>query len=204
RRRRAGAPAPLPLHDVDEWAAGQERSARTDERWARLAAEVADFEQAKNHFSFTDGQKLHRALFRPDGLLAEVREMAHDPRPADRWVPVIEGLPQGEQEIRTQLDRMSADLGLRKIEWSNHFAYARRLAEFIAEARSLVARTEEGHQGPVALRLSAAQRRFALHLDDSWHQLVKEADELGEPACHPAKALLEALSALPKAGKENA
>ncbi|MBA9048681.1 MULTISPECIES: hypothetical protein [Streptomyces] len=198
------APAPLPLHDVDEWAAGQERSARTDERWARLAAEVADFEQAKNHFSFTDGQKLHRALFRPDGLLAEVREMAHDPRPADRWVPVIEGLPQGEQEIRTQLDRMSADLGLRKIEWSNHFAYARRLAEFIAEARSLVARTEEGHQGPAALRLSAAQRRFALHLDDSWHQLVKEADELGEPACHPAKALLEALSALPKAGKENA
>ncbi|MEV7503771.1 hypothetical protein [Streptomyces sp. NPDC093018] len=198
------APAPLPLQDVDEWAAGQERSARTDERWARLAAEVADFEQAKNHFSFTDGQKLHRALFRPHGILAEVREMAHDPRPADRWAPVIEGLPQGEQEIRTQLDRMSADLGLRKIEWSNHFAYARRLAEFIAEARSLVARSEEGRQGPAALRLSAAQRRFALHLDDSWHQLVKEADELGEPACHPAKALLEALSALPKAGKENA
>ncbi|MFF8988942.1 hypothetical protein ACF09H_03005 [Streptomyces sp. NPDC014983] len=198
------APAPLPLQDVDEWAAGQERSARTDERWARLAAEVDDFEQAKNHFSFTDGQKLHRALFRPAGILAEVREMAHDPRPADRWVPVVERLPQGEHEIRTQIDRMSADLGLRKIEWSNHFAYARRLAEFIAEARSLVARSEEGRQGPAAPRLTAPQRKFARHLDRSWHQLVKQAEELGEPACHPAKALLEALSALPKAGKENA
>ncbi|MEW2621524.1 hypothetical protein [Streptomyces sp. NPDC048106] len=198
------APAPLPLHDVDEWAAGQERSARTDERWARLAAEVDDFEQAKNHFSFTDGQKLHRALFRPDGLLTEVREMALDPRPAERWAPVVERLPQGEHEIRNQIDRMSADLGLHKIEWSNHFAYARRLAEFIAEARALVARSAEGGQGPAAPRLTPAQRRFALHLDRLWHQLVKDADELGEPACHPAKALLEALSALPKAGKENA
>ncbi|MER7920554.1 MULTISPECIES: hypothetical protein [unclassified Streptomyces] len=198
------APAPLPLQDVDEWAAGQERSARSDERWAGLAAGVAAFEQAKNHFSFTDGQKLHRALFRPGGILARVREMARDPRPADRWVPVAEELPQGEHDIRTQLDRMSADLGLRKIEWSNHFAYARNIAEFVAEARSLVAGSEEQLQGSPAPRLTAAQRRFALHLDDSWHQLLKEADELGEPACHPAKALLEALSALPKAGKENA
>ncbi|MGW4567568.1 hypothetical protein ACWEN3_36020 [Streptomyces sp. NPDC004561] len=198
------AQAPLPLQDVNEWAASQERSMRTDERWDRLAAEVDDFEQAKNHFSFLDGQKVHRALFHQDGMLAVVREVALHSVPADRWAQTVSGLPQGENEIRNHIDRMSADLGLRKIEWSNHFAYARRVAEFIAEARSLVARSEDRQQGPAAPRLTSPQRQFALHLDRHWHHLLKEADELGEPACHPAKALLEALSALPKAGKENA
>jgi hypothetical protein len=198
------APAPLPLQDVNEWAASQERSAGIEERWARLAAEVDDFEQAKNHFSFLDGQKVHRALFHQDGMLAKVREMAHRPAPPDQWAETVATLPQGENEIRNHVDRMSADLGLRKIEWSNHFAYARRVAEFIAEARSLVARSDDRQQGPAAPRLTAPQRAFALHLDRHWHHLLKEADELGEPACHPAKALLEALSALPKAGKENA
>lgn len=196
--------APLPLHDVNEWAANKERSARTRERWAGLAGEVNDFEQAKNHFNFLDGQKLHRALFLQGEMLDQVREMAQHSMPPERWAETVARLPQGENETRNRMDRMSVELGLRKIEWSNHFAYARRVAEFIAEARSLVAQSRGRQQGPAVPDLNAAQRRFARHLDRDWHRLLKEAEELGEPACHPTKALLEALSALPKAGRETA
>ncbi|MGW7687827.1 hypothetical protein ACWGMA_02855 [Streptomyces asiaticus] len=200
-----GTPAPLPLHDVKEWAANQERSAKADERWGRLAADVDNFEQVRNHFGFQDGQRLHRALFLPEGMLADVREMAQDPMPPDRWAETVARLPQGENETRNRMDRMSAELGLRKIEWSNHFSYARRVSEFIAAARALIAQSRDRQQGSAVLPvLTPAQRRFARHLDRDWTRLLKEADGLGEPACHPAKALLEALSALPRAGKENA
>ncbi|MDT9693411.1 hypothetical protein Q5762_34820 [Streptomyces sp. P9(2023)] len=202
-------PAPLPLRDAREWAARQEKLTDTRGRWARLAAELDDFAQITHHFTFQDGEKLHRALFRSDHMLALLREAAGHASPPGPGTEDILALPRGEQEVRAVLDQLAMKLGVRKIEWRNHMAYARKVTELLTEARELAALSVDGADGvdqrpgrlPV---LTARQREFARHLDRDWHQLLSEAEALGEPACRPAKALLETLSVLPKVGKEEA
>jgi hypothetical protein len=200
-------PAPLPLSDAREWAAHQEKLTETRDRWARLAAELDDFMQIKHHFTFQDGEKLHRALFHSDRMLALLRAAAaRQDSPPGPGPEDILALPRGEQEVRAVMDQLAVEVGVRKIEWRNHMAYARKVAELVAEARELTAVSVDGvDQRPGRLPvLTARQREFARHLDRDWHQLLAEAEALGEPACRPAKALLETLSVLPKVGKEEA
>ncbi|MGW6283443.1 hypothetical protein [Streptomyces sp. NPDC055107] len=193
-------PGPLPLHDAAEWAARQELRADVRRRWSGLVAQLADFERARHHFTFQDGEKLHRELFRTGQLLHLVRERARDGLPL---AGDASDLPRGEVAVRGELDRISRALGVREVAWSNHMAYARKVSEFLTEARELSALstgdTDRPRRFPV---LTARQREFARHLEGDWHHLLAEADALGEPDCHPARALLEALSVLPKAGKK--
>ncbi|MET9577257.1 hypothetical protein ACLQ2D_22110 [Streptomyces sp. DT199] len=199
----AGLQAPLPLQDVIEWAAHHERSAEFRERWLRLAADLDEFELAKHRFNFQDGEKLHRALFQPEGMLAGAREMALHDAAAGPRANNVATLPRNEQEVRTQMDKMAGKLKLRKIEWRHHMVYARKVADLLTEARTLAAQDGGGTNAPALLPvLNPFQREFARHLDRDWLQLLAEAEALGEPARRPAKALLEALSALPKAGRE--
>ncbi|MEW2399898.1 hypothetical protein [Streptomyces sp. NPDC046862] len=197
-------PAPLPLRDAREWAARQEKLTDTRDRWARLAAELDDFAKIKHHFTFQDGEKLHRALFHSNRMLALLREVAHHESPPGPGAEDIMALPRTQQEVRALMDRLAVQLGVRKIEWRNHMTYARKVTELLTEARELVAVSVDGvDQQPGRLPvLTACQREFARHLDRDWHQLLSEAEALGEPTCRPAKALLETLSVLPKAGKE--
>ncbi len=199
-------PAPLPLRDAREWAARQEKLTRTRDRWVRLAAELDDFAQIKHHFTFQDGEKLHRALFHSDGMLTLPREAARHESPPGPGAEDILALPRSQQEVRAVMDQLAVEVGVRKIEWRNHMAYARKVAELLAEARELAAVSLDGaDQRPGRLPvLTTRQREFARHLDRDWHQLLSEAEALGEPACRPAKALLETLSVLPTAGREDA
>ncbi|PZT68294.1 hypothetical protein DN402_08565 [Streptomyces sp. SW4] len=200
-------PAPLPLSDAREWAAHQEKLAETRDRWARLAADLDDFMQIKHHFTFQDGEKLHRELFHSGRMLALLREVAtRKGSPHGPGVEAVLALPRTEQEVRAVMDRLAAEVGVRKIEWRNHMAYARRLAGLLTEARDLAAVSVDGfgsRPGRLPV-LTDRQRAFARHLDRDWHQLLAEAEALGEPACRPGKALLETLSVLPKVGTEEA
>ncbi|MFF8808859.1 hypothetical protein [Streptomyces omiyaensis] len=199
-------PAPLPLGDAREWAARQERLADAQARWIGLAAELDDFREAKHHFTFQDGEKVHRALFHPGRVLAQVVEATLQEVPPGALVDDVLALPRTEQEVRAALDRISDDLGVRRIEWRNHMAYARKVARFLTEARELASvPVGGGERRPGRLPvLSGHQKDFARHLDLEWHQLLAEAEALDEPAGRPARALLEILSVLPKAGKEEA
>ncbi len=197
---------PLPLQDVQEWAADQERAIDIRSRWAQLAAEVDDFEQATHHFNFQHGEKLHRGLFWPNQMLTVVREMARQAASPGRRSEAAAGLPRGELEARAAMDQLSVELGLWKIQWRNHMAYARKVAKFCTEARTLAALSSDGKELRPALLpvLNPHQRAFARHVEHDWHHLLAEAEGLGEPACHPAKALLEVLSMLPKVREDDA
>ncbi|WP_030858155.1 hypothetical protein [Streptomyces sp. NRRL F-2747] len=197
-------PAPLPLSDAREWAARQEKLTDTRDRQARLAAELNDFEQIKHHFTFQNGEKLHRALFRPNGMLALLQKGPRHEPPPGPGIEDILALPRNEQEVRAAMDQLAVEVGVRKIEWRNHMAYARKVAALLAEARELatVSADGTGHRPGRLPVLTVRQREFARHLDRDWHQLLSEAEALGEPACRPAKALLEILSVLPKVGTE--
>ncbi|MGW9397549.1 hypothetical protein [Streptomyces sp. NPDC055642] len=199
-------PAPLPLSDAREWAARQEKLAETRDRWARLAAELDDFMQIAHRFTFQDGEKLHRALFHSEGMLALLRTAARRESPPGPAAENILALPRGAQEVRAALDQFAVQVGVRKIEWRSHMAYARKISELLAEARELTALSvDDGGQQPGRLPvLTARQREFARCLDRDWHQLLSEAEALGELACRPARALLEILSVLPKVGRGEA
>ncbi|MEU3606047.1 hypothetical protein AB0E83_11420 [Streptomyces sp. NPDC035033] len=199
-------PAPLPLSDAREWAARQERLTDTQDRWGRLAAELDDFEQIKHHFTFQDGEKLHRTLFRPGRMLALLREAVGHESPPGPLTEEVLALPRSQQEVRAVMDQLAVEVGVRKIEWRNHMTYARKVAGLLAEARELTAVSVDsaGHRPGRLPVLTDRQRDFARHLDRDWHRLLSEAEALGELACRPAKALLESLSVLPKVGKERA
>ncbi|MEH0473351.1 hypothetical protein QA943_31760 [Streptomyces sp. B21-097] len=199
-------PAPLPLSDATEWAARQERLTEICDRWAQLAAELDDFMQMTHRFTFQDGEKLHRALFHSDGMLALLLTAARQESLPGPATEDILALPRGEQEVRAALDQLAVRLGVRKIEWRHHMAYARKVAELLSEARELTTLSvDDGGRRPGPLPvLTARQREFAQRLDRDWHHLLSEAKGLGEPACRPAKALLEVLSVLPKVGKGEA
>ncbi|MFD7732631.1 hypothetical protein ACFV6F_19865 [Kitasatospora phosalacinea] len=196
-------PAPLPLSDAREWAARQEKLTDSSRQWSRLAVELDDFKQIRHHFAFQDGQKLHRELFRPGRALAVLKEAAEHASPPGPRAEDVTALPRTEKEVRTLMDQLATDVGVRKIEWRSHMAYARNIADFLARARALT--TAGTHQQPGLLSaLTARQREFAQHLGRDWHLLLSEAEALGEPACRPPKALLESLSVLPKVGKDEA
>ncbi|MFH9173987.1 hypothetical protein [Streptomyces albogriseolus] len=199
-------PVPLPLSDAREWAARQEKLTEIRDRWAQLAVELDNFMQITHRFTFQDGEKLHRALFHSDGMLALLRTAArHESAPGPDTEGIL-ALPRGEQAVRASLDQLAVEVGVRKIEWRNHMAYARKVAELLAEARELtILSVDDVGQRPGRLPvLTARQRTFAQRLDLDWHELLSEAEALGEPTCRPAKALLEILSVLPKVGKGEA
>ncbi|MFD9407588.1 hypothetical protein ACFWBN_11305 [Streptomyces sp. NPDC059989] len=203
--------APVPLQDINAWAEQQNRSADVRNGWARIVAEVKDFERADQHFKFLDGTRMHRAMFRqPEGLFAGVLAMAGSDATVEFRVRTAAGLPRTALDARVHMDQLATDLGLMKVEWSNHLAYAQRVAEMTSEARRLAqlsaAEAERDASGSAAALLPALtteQRAFARLLDRSWHTLLEEADGLGEPARHPAMALLSALASLPVIGRED-
>ncbi|MFE2292665.1 hypothetical protein [Streptomyces sp. NPDC059452] len=197
-------PAPLPLDDINVWAAHREHSAELRDRRAGLATGLDDFEQVSHHFTFQNGEKLHRALFQPGRLLARVREMTlpgADPGPR-----ALAGLPRSEREVRALMDQLAGELGLRKIEWRHHMVYARRVADFLSEARAIapLTGTDDTARPAPSPGLNTYQREFARYLDGDWHQLLAATDDLGGPARLAARTLLEKLSALPRAGVEDA
>ncbi|WP_033822070.1 hypothetical protein [Kitasatospora sp. MBT63] len=207
----AATRAPVPLQDINAWAEQRNRSADVRNGWARLVADVNDFKRADQHFKFLDGKRMHRAMFvPPDGLLARVLAMADGDASDGFRLEGAAGLPDTELDARLHLDQLAMDQGLKKVEWSNHLAYARRVADMLAEARRLAelsaAEAERNTSGSVAALLPALapeHRAFARLLDRMWHTLREEADELEEPARHPATALLGALASLPVIGRED-
>ncbi|MFD7319704.1 hypothetical protein ACFV9D_01220 [Streptomyces sp. NPDC059875] len=204
--------APVPLQDINAWAEQQKRTADVRDGWRRLVAEVNDLERSDQHFKFLDGRAMHRAMFRlPDGLFVRVLAMASPDATAEFRTGTAAELPGTALEARLHMDQLATDLGVRKVEWSNHLAYARRVADVMAEARRLAvlpateAEQETAASGSAALlpTLAPEQHAFARLLDSTWHTLLEEADGLGEPARHPAKALLSALVSLPVIGKDD-
>ncbi|MFF6911457.1 hypothetical protein [Streptomyces sp. NPDC012466] len=202
--------APVPLPDINAWADAQERSAEVRLGWERLAAGARDFERTDHRFKFQDGQRMHRAMFRPGGVFAGLLDMAKGKATTDFRTQTAAELPRTSLDARVYMDQLATDLGLRKVEWSHHLSYARRIAELMAEAHRLArlsaARDERGTtgSGPAMLpRLETAQLELARFLDREWHNLLDEADGLGKPALYPAKALLSELASMPVVGRED-
>ncbi|MFD9034645.1 hypothetical protein ACFVZW_26445 [Streptomyces sp. NPDC059567] len=204
--------APVPLQDINAWAEQQKRDADVRDGWTRVVTEVRDFERAEQHFKFQDGQRMHRAMFRPpEGLFVRVLAMADSRATAEFRAETAAELPADALEARHHMDQLATELGVRKVEWSKHLAYARRVADVMATARRLAAlqaaaesERETTASGAAMLpTLAPEQRAFARILDSTWHTLLEEAEGLGEPARYPAKALLGALASLPVIGKDD-
>jgi hypothetical protein len=127
--------APLPLHEIDDWAARRERTADLALRWSKLTSDIRDFEMAEQHFNFVDGQKMHRALFRPGRLFADILEMAQDSTPAQRRQEVVATLPKDVRQARVYIDHLSADFELTTVEWGKHHHYAQRVSDLVTTER---------------------------------------------------------------------
>ncbi|WP_405622473.1 hypothetical protein [Streptomyces sp. NBC_00076] len=206
----AGERAPVPLQDINAWAERQERSVTLQLDWERLVADARDFERADHRFKFQDGQRMHRAMFRPGGVFADVLAMADKEATVDFRTRTAAVLPRTAFDARVYMDQLATDLGVRQVEWSHHLTYARRVGQVMAEARRLAAlsaaepEVETAGSGPAMLPiLTPGQRALARFLDHEWHNLLEEADSLGEPARYPAKALLSELAAMPVIGRDD-
>ncbi|MFB7951059.1 hypothetical protein [Streptomyces sp. NPDC056045] len=203
--------APLPLKEINAWAEQQNQSVAIRTGWVRLVKEVNDFERGEQHFKFLDGKRMHRSMFRPpEGLFARVLAMAGEDVDPEFQVSTAAGLPTTELDARLHMDQLALSQGLRKVEWSNHLAYARRVADVMSEAGRLAQlsateaeRSTSSFAAAILPVLTPDQTAFARLLGRAWPTLLDEADGLGEPARHPAMALLSALASLPVIGRED-
>ncbi|MFI7356346.1 hypothetical protein ACIBTP_20670 [Streptomyces avidinii] len=207
----AATRAPLPLEGLNAWAEQENRAVGVRDGWNRLALDVNDFKRSDQHFKHLSGKRLHRAMFTPpEGLFARVLAITDNGATAEFRSQTADGLPRTDHEARLYMNQLAGDEGLMKVEWGNHLPYARRVTHLLDEARRLAALATggpgSGAQGSAAVALpvlTPEQRAFATLLDRTWHTLLEEADGLGEPARHPATALLTAFASLPVIGRED-
>ncbi len=193
----AGTGAPLPLQDIDGWARKQARSADVRHSRQKLRGDVEDFERGEQHFNFVAGQKLHRAMFLPNEAMADVLHIARNDVDDAERARITNRLPG---DARSYIDQLAKRLQILPIAWSNHLAYAKKVDRFVAEAGRLVRIPDEVHERPA---LAPEQRAFARFLEREWRRLKSEAQDVGEPVCHAANALLHRLGSMPIIGKDS-